>query len=388
MRQYETTHPWIDFRATDVNRLGPKSWMLVGEARSKCEHLAQAPLRPDVSHRLWEVALIKGAQATTAIEGNTLTEEQVEGIRNGTYSTRPSRSYQETEVTNVLDALDRIDASLLAGTKVSITADLIKQFNKEVLASTTAETGVAPGELRTHSVAVGSYRGAPAEDCEYLLDRLATWLESDEFRSEDPEVNYALTVSCAMFAHLYIAWIHPFGDGNGRTARLLEFLILARSGDIPLPAATVMSNHYNLTRGRYYAELAKASATSSAVEFLAYAIEGFVDGLRDQIDTVQQHQRSVMWINHVHETMDLYASSSTSDRQRKLVLAMESGRRYLKADLPLLTPEIARLYAKTGERTLVRDLNRLASAELVRSVGRKWIANDRVIQRFVAPLAS
>ena len=41
----------------------------------------------------------------------------------------------------------------------------------------------------------------------------------------------------AMMAHLYLAWIHTFGDGNGRTARLLEFLILARSGKVPLPAA-------------------------------------------------------------------------------------------------------------------------------------------------------
>ncbi len=38
-----------------------------------------------------------------------------------------------------------------------------------------------------------------------------------------------------------MAWIHPFGDGNGRTARLLEFLILARCGMVPLPAAHLLS---------------------------------------------------------------------------------------------------------------------------------------------------
>ncbi|NOY75701.1 MAG: hypothetical protein GXP32_07900 [Kiritimatiellaeota bacterium] len=31
-------------------------------------------------------------------------------------------------------------------------------------------------------------------------------------------------------AHVYIAWIHPFGDGNGKTARLMEFYLLLRSG--------------------------------------------------------------------------------------------------------------------------------------------------------------
>ena len=98
MRSYRESHPWITFEATDFNKLGPKSWMLLGEARSRCEHLTGAPLQPDVAKDLYRVALIKGAQATTAIEGNTLTEEQVEGILDGTFKAPPSRAYQEREV--------------------------------------------------------------------------------------------------------------------------------------------------------------------------------------------------------------------------------------------------------------------------------------------------
>jgi hypothetical protein len=44
------------------------------------------------------VTLIKGAQATTAIEGNTLSEDQVAGILDGTFEAPPSRKYQEIEV--------------------------------------------------------------------------------------------------------------------------------------------------------------------------------------------------------------------------------------------------------------------------------------------------
>ena len=103
------------------------------------------------------------------------------------------------------------------------------------------------------------------------IERLAEWLESDAVQtpkgggSDDPEIGFALAMACAVYAHLYIAWLHPFGDGNGRTARLLDllfqFLILARSGMAPLPAAHLLSNHYNLTRDQYYRELAKASST-------------------------------------------------------------------------------------------------------------------------------
>ena len=80
MRSYLESHPWITFEATDFNDLQPKTWMLLGEARSKCEHLAGTPLRPSVARHLRRIALVRGAQATTAIEGNTLTEDQVEGI--------------------------------------------------------------------------------------------------------------------------------------------------------------------------------------------------------------------------------------------------------------------------------------------------------------------
>ena len=38
--QYETTHPCINFYATEINELGPSVWMQLGEARSKCQHLA------------------------------------------------------------------------------------------------------------------------------------------------------------------------------------------------------------------------------------------------------------------------------------------------------------------------------------------------------------
>ena len=76
------------------------------EARSKCEHLAGVPLKPAVAQRLYIVTLVKGAVGTTAIEGNTLTEDQVLGIIEGSYKAPPSRQYQEQEVRNVIDVRD------------------------------------------------------------------------------------------------------------------------------------------------------------------------------------------------------------------------------------------------------------------------------------------
>ena len=114
-----------------------------------------------------------------------------------------------------------------------------------------------PGEIRKTSVTVGPYRQPLAEDCEYLLDRLCSSLKI-EFERADVFDPISKSVLLAVWAHLYIAWIHPFGDGNGRTARLVGFTLLLEGG-VPAPAAHLLSNHNNRTRSSYYMELDKAS---------------------------------------------------------------------------------------------------------------------------------
>lgn len=391
VRLYEESHPWINFSAKALNGVHPRLWMLLGEARSKCEHLAGAPLTPEIAERLYRVTLIKGAQATTAIEGNTLSEEQVAGILDGSFEAPTSRKYQEVEVRNVLDALTNIDGLVQRGEYPKLTRGLLCDYNRQVLAGLEdhMDEAAIPGEVRTHSVVVGRYRGAPPEDCEYLLDRLGDWLEGPEFKNADPEIDFALMLVRAVLAHLYVAWIHPFGDGNGRTARLVEFLILARSGKVPIPAAHLLSNHYNLTRDRYYRELDKASRSGGDITgFITYAVEGFVDGIRSQIDEVRGQQLLVAWVNFIHEVMSRFPTGKASDRQRELVLAMPLDRVVSRTELTGLTPSLAHQYAQAGPRTLARDLNRLAGAGLITRVGRNNFGSSiHRMSAFLPPMA-
>lgn len=363
--------------------------MLLGEARSKCEHLAGAPLKPDVAKQLYTVTLVKGALATTAIEGNTLTEDQVHGILEGSYKAPPSRQYQEQEVRNVLDALQSLHDRIVAGENIHITSALICEFNKQILKGTNLRPGVIPGSIRTESVVVGNYRAAPAKDCEYLLDRLVDWLNGPIFMHEDPEIQFALILAKAVYAHLYIAWIHPFGDGNGRTARMLEFLILASCGTVPVPAGFLLSNHYNLTRDRYYQELDLASKPGQdTLGFLTYAIEGFIDGIRETIGMVRKQQIEVAWVNYVHDRFASLPNTPASARQRSLVLAMPMDTAVRREDLEGLTPKIARLYAGTGPRTLSRDLNRLFWLGLILKVRLGYRARAEVVRAFLPPMAA
>ena len=79
MIEEKNKYPWISF-TLDLSRLPAHAWLWLGECVSKCRHIGQIPLLPQVRDELHKVYLSKGLHATTAIEGNTLSEQQVRQI--------------------------------------------------------------------------------------------------------------------------------------------------------------------------------------------------------------------------------------------------------------------------------------------------------------------
>lgn len=381
-RAYSESHPWITYRV-DLAHAGAEFWMLLGEARSKVEHLSLALLKPEVADEMHRVYLAKGAQATTAIEGNTLSEEEVARIVAGVAAPPPpSQEYLYREVENILSAFNRIKDDLVAGDSAVLTPEDVKQFNREVLEGL-EQDDIHPGEFRRQSVVVGRYRGAPWEDCEYLVERLCEWLESSDFDPPDQDwkIPYALIKAAA--AHLYVAWIHPFDDGNGRTARLMELQILLAAG-VPMPATHLLSNHYNATRIDYYRRLEEASESGGdVVPFLRYAIRGFVDGARAQIERVWVQQYADRWEQFVYETFGGRITTEAERRRLQLVLELSYEQEPVaRRDIPGLSPELAVAYSGT-QRMLSRDLNRLEKLGLVGQAGRGfWRARREQILAF------
>lgn len=386
MRTYERTHSWISFRC-DLERASGDLWIALGEAASKCEHICRVPLRPATAQKLHQVYLAKGAAATTAIEGNTLSEAEVLKAVEGNLTVPPSKQYLKQEVENIIAACNLITKQLAEGRLPLPSKDLLCAYNLRVLDKLPLDKDVFPGELRTHSVLVGNvYRGAPAEDCPYLLDRLCEWLNGPEFQAQDksaPGMETVYTVLRAIVAHLYMAWIHPFGDGNGRSARLLEFHILLSAG-VPSPAAHLLSNHYNQTRAEYYRQLDHASKSGGdIVPFLRYAVRGLVDGLRGQLEYIWDQQWDVVWRNYVHEQFQ--SKNSASDvRQRHLVLDLGVKNDWVQVgEITELTPRMAKAYANKTPKTVQRDLNALSRMGLIVREGRKIRAVREIILAFL-----
>lgn len=384
-KRYLSTHSHIDF-SVDLRSATPTIWLLVGEAKSKSQHISRALLSPTAAAELMQVYLVKGMLATTAIEGNTLSEDEVRRILDQTLELPPSREYLEREIENVLAAYNLARRELLEDPRLPFSVERLCEYNRLILDGLELEEGVVPGEIREHSVVVGSYRAAPAEDAEHLLERLCEWLNGDEFDAppESPELAAPLAVVKAIVAHLYLAWIHPFGDGNGRTARLLELQILLSAG-FPVPACQLLSNHYNQTRSEYYRQLALSSRDPRGViSFLEYASRGFVDQLREQLDVIWKQQFGDRWEQFVYQTFG-ERRSETDNRRLRLVLDIsrafhQSGSPVAKRDIPSLTPRLAAAYATKTEKAVSRDLNAIRGLRLLRQEGRGWVPADDVIQ--------
>lgn len=382
---YETSHAWLTFVAK-LDRAPPRLWMNLGAIQSKCEHVANVLLPPKVAEAMHTLFLAKGIHATTAIEGNTLSEDEVQAVvQRKPIRTPPSKKYQVREIQNIVVACNEIaDRVIDEKAACNLTPKQVMRFNELVLKGLPLEEDVVPGKVRRGSVGVADYRGAPAQDCDYLLARMCDWINGIDPPSEDQTIAFA--VIKAVLAHLYIAWIHPFGDGNGRTARLIEVQILLGAG-VPTVAAHLLSNHYNQTRPEYYQQLSMSSKSGGdVIPFLDYAVQGLVDGLNAQIERIRELQKELAWRDYVYERFRDKEKSPAARRQREVALALGThpNDSFSRGAIRRLTPEIAEFYATKTTKTLSRDLNELATKNLIVRVERGLVrANVQRLQAFL-----
>lgn len=379
MKTYKKTHPWISFDL-DLRRIPASLWVQLGEAQSKCEHLAGVPLRPSTARELHHVYLAKGAAATTAIEGNTLSEEQVRQHLEGTLKLPPSKEYLAKEVDNIINACNRIIEVMIEEGRPMLAEEIIQAYNEIVLEDLSLDENVVPGQWREHSVGVLRYLGAPPSDCPYLMKRLCEWLNGFP-EPESEKIVYGILK--AIIAHLYIAWIHPFGDGNGRTARLVELQVLLACG-VPMPAAHLLSNHYNQTRAEYYRQLDRASKSGGDVmPFIEYAVQGLIDGLREQIETIREQQWDVAWRNFVHE-MFRDKMGETVVRRRHLALDLSRQDELIPmVEVSMISPRLIKAYHGKTQKTVARDVNVLLEMGLIEKTRKGVRAKREAILAFL-----
>lgn len=337
----------------------------LGQCDAMVESISLAPLLPKFRQKLHLLSLRKGAQATTAIEGNTLSDEEIERVSLGE-SLPPSQAYQQKEVENILAAFDSLLNRTVGQNQSSlISSDLLREFHGMIGKDLGEHFSANPGTFAQSQRIVGPYRAPLPEDVPALVERLCEWLPQEFHFPKQQKISEAIVQ--AIVTHVYIEWIHPFDDGNGRTGRLVEFYVLLRAG-LPSIASHLLANHYNDTRPEYYRQLQRAKQGSGDLsEFLKYAVIGLRDGLVKALHEVQQNALEQMWRVLVYDAFGKrpVGRRDAFTRQREVALSLPLDRSIRFSEVVGLTPELTAAYANATQRMVLRDLNVLAELELI-----------------------
>lgn len=328
--------------------------------------------------------LRKGAQSTTAIEGNTLTDEEIAKIAEG-QKLAPSKEYQQIEVQNILEALNQLLLETVYGdSNQLISKEILLRFHKMVGKDLGDHFSATPGRFRETNVVVGTYRCPDSNDVIPLIERYCEWLR-EEFSFESGKQTFSDIFIQAVVAHVYLEWIHPFSDGNGRTGRLLEFYILSRGGN-PDITLHILSNYYNQTRPEYYRQLDKASKTGDLTEFIQYALLGFRDGLKECLETIQASQLQTTWQKFVFEKFEgiEMGQKEVFKRRRRLGLEIPIHQGFRIDEIPDINIKLAKMYSNISRKTLERDVEELLKHKVLIKNEGKLFANVATLSQMLS----
>ena len=233
------------------------------------------PIDATVLQHLRETAALATTHFSTFIEGNRLTLPEVKAAIKG--ARFPGRERDETEVRNHYRALEWMEA--LADRRGAISEAAIKRLLGLVM---TGRNKPSPYRLIQNVIreaASGAivYLPPEAKDVPALMKDLASWINGELGHGELP------APIVAALAHYQFATIHPYIDGNGRTARLLTTLI-ARKAGYGLKGIYSLDEYYARNLSGYYAALSAGAhnyydgrATGDVTNFVDYFCAGMAD---------------------------------------------------------------------------------------------------------------
>ena len=232
------------------------------------EAILNSPLIPKWNVTLRQEAIIHSAHSSTSIEGNRLSLEQVSELARGREVTATRRDKQE--VLNYLDVLKNIK-NLVKNN--FITEKDILNIHRMVTKNT-LDNPADSGVYRNRYVVVanrftGEVFFRPPQNLEVpgLVKNLFEWINSEESKELDPVIE-------AGVVHYELVRIHPFVDGNGRTARVLAALILYLRG-FDTNQFFCLDDYYDSDRPAYYKALQSVKPdTLDLTNWLEYFTEG------------------------------------------------------------------------------------------------------------------
>ena len=318
------------------------------EITSAREIILNAYLIPKWGVSLRREALIRATHASTAIEGNPLTLEEVSKLAQGREITANRRAKQE--VLNYLKVLESIEKYQKDG---KILEKHILNIHRDITQDT-LENPEWEGKYRKIQVYVGNkitgeviFTPPSPEEVPGLMRSFIEWLNSKESFNLHPAI-------VAGISHYEFVRIHPFADGNGRCARALATLIFyIRKFDIKRFFA--LDDYYDSDRKAYYSVLKSVDQkTLDLTQWLEY----FTEGVKLSILKVKER---VLQLSIEKGRIERKGQIALNERQMKIIEFIQSNGRITSADIQKMF--------KISRQAAHKEIRKLLQLEIVERQG-------------------
>lgn len=217
------------------------------------------PLSPSLVKKLKEQFSLEMTYNSNAIEGNKLTLKETYLVINDGITVRGKSLKDHLEAKNHHEALHYLFDLIEHEKRHTISEQLIRSLQKLVIKEIEDDEA---GKYRQGNVMItgSKHKPPPAYEVPQLMKEMVNWVKKNSTKLHPVEL--------AAIAHHKLVHIHPFSDGNGRTARLFMNLILLQKG---YPLVTILKND----RKKYYRILEKADKGNreDLGMFIAQAVE-------------------------------------------------------------------------------------------------------------------
>jgi Fic family protein len=304
---------------------------------------------PSVFSQLKQIFHTLESIGSARIEGNNTTI--AEFIETKMEDNQPVSSGIK-EIQNIEKAMDFIEENVI---EYPINRAFISEMHKMVVdgLSPDEEGDMTAGEYRKHNVKIAKSDHIPPD-----------WIKVDEYMNElidfinhDDSPKYDLLKVAT--AHHRFVWIHPFGNGNGRTVRLFTYAMLIRlgfnvgTGRILNPTAVFCSN-----RNKYYQQLSKADTgiDKGVLQWCEYVL----DGLKVEIEKIDR------LMDYPYLKSEIILPAITQSLERKYITDIEAKILKRAVDKTLIqASDIREFFAGQDNAIISRQIKKLIDKKML-----------------------
>jgi len=344
------------------------------EVRLLYNSVADLPILPQFASRLEEEAIIKSIFGTAALEGNPLTEEKVAELLSTTNG-QQKRKRAEREILNLKEAYKFISSFKPIDKPFILEEAVIKKLHSIITSGVDYKDNV-PGSYRNEAVKVGDSEHGGVytppkvlDDIRNLMKEFCDWMNSPEISEFPAEIRGCL-------AHYHLAIIHPFGNGNGRTARALEALVMQASGIKYMPV--MLSNYYYRNIDDYY--WAFSNTLNHAQHEITPMLDFALNGMKESLAIIKSKiAYAIRMLTLGVFYGELRNKKEVTQRQHDLLMLL------LDKPITFTLPDLAKsdifkvLYRRVSERTARRDLKKLEGILLLLAENGSYTLNLRLL---------